>query len=86
MRHMARSTRIDLKRSATLCNSDGDTQEVIILDVSDGGFRMQLSDLLYEGERVTLHDGHDWMNAEVKWAFETEAGAAFAGLLEQGPL
>ena len=77
MRSVKRSTRIDLVRPAVLLNSDGATLEVTILDLSSGGFRVQVSDLLRVGELVTLQEGRHQMSAEIKWVLGNEAGGVF---------
>jgi hypothetical protein len=73
-----RPPRADLRRSATLINSDGVEIDVVILDVSRGGFRLEVSENLRIGEQVTLLAEHDdRFPAEVRWALGKEAGGVF---------
>jgi hypothetical protein len=73
-----RSPRIDLRRSAALINSDGVQVAIVILDVSSGGFRVEASDDLRVGERVTLLAEHgEQIPAEIRWALGKEAGGMF---------
>ena len=80
----ARSPRIDLRRSAGLINSDGIVIEVVILDVSRGGFRLEVSEELRIGERVTLQAEHgDRFPAEIRWTLGKEAGGVFLTSVDQ---
>jgi hypothetical protein len=72
-----RPRRIDLRQEAILVNSDGENIGITILDLSSGGFRMELSELLREGEEVTLRDRGRDMPAKVKWVLGDQAGAVF---------
>lgn len=82
-----RPPRIDLRRSAALINSDGVEIEVVILDVSRGGFRVELSEDLRLGERVTLRAEHgDRFPAEIRWTLGKEAGGVFLDPVDQAAL
>jgi hypothetical protein len=81
-----RPPRIDLRRPAALINSDGVESEVVILDVSRGGFRLEVSEDLRVGERVTLRAEHDRFPAEIRWALGKEAGGVFLTTVDQGGL
>jgi hypothetical protein len=73
-----RAPRVDLRRPATLISSDGARVEVIILDVSSGGFRLEVSEHLRIGERVTLRGEHgEEFPAQIRWALGEEAGGVF---------
>jgi hypothetical protein len=52
-----RAPRIDLRRPAVLINSDGVELDVTILDVSNGGFRLEVLESVRIGEMVTLRVG-----------------------------
>ena len=41
-----RAPRIDVRRPAVVINSDGVEAAVVLLDVSSGGFRLKISELL----------------------------------------
>jgi hypothetical protein len=61
-----------------LINSDGVETDVLILDISSGGFRLQLEDPVRIGEIVTLRVEHaQEFAAQIRWALGTEAGGAF---------
>jgi hypothetical protein len=81
-----RAPRIDLRRPAALINSDGVETDVVILDVSRGGFRLEVSEDLRIGERVTLRAEHDRFPAEIRWALGKEAGGVFLTAVEEGTL
>jgi hypothetical protein len=52
--------------------------EVIILDVSSGGFRLEVSEHLRIGEHVTLRVEHcEEFPAQIRWALGDEAGGVF---------
>ncbi len=73
-----RGPRIDLRRPAVLRNSDGPNSEIIVLDVSAGGFRIQFSDPVKVGEFLTVtFEGDDVVHAQVRWVLGNEAGASF---------
>jgi PilZ domain len=75
-----RSPRVDLRRPAVLIHSDGTETEVIVLDVSSGGFRLEFKEVPPVGASVRLRveRGHEFP-AEIRWAQGTEAGGVFLG-------
>jgi len=72
-----RAPRIDIRKPATVINSDGAAISVIILDVSGSGFRLELSENLRIGEFVTLRVDRDDVPAQIRWTLGNEAGGAF---------
>lgn len=76
--HAKRAPRIDVQRPAVLIDSDGRESGVLILDISSGGFRLQVEESLLIGEFVTLRveRGREFP-AQVRWALGTEAGGVF---------
>lgn len=73
-----RAPRVDLRRPAVLIDSDGSESDVIILDVSSGGFRLQVTESPRIGEFVTLRVEHrDEFPAQIRWALGEEAGGVF---------
>lgn len=73
-----RAPRVDLRRSAVLINSDGDAMAVIVLDVSSGGFRLQVPESPRIGEMVTLRvEREAEFPAQIRWALGNEAGGVF---------
>ena len=73
-----RAPRIDLRRPAVLINSDGVATDVLILDVSSGGFRLEVPDAPRIGEHVTLRvERCEDFPAQIRWALGNEAGGVF---------
>jgi hypothetical protein len=73
-----RAPRIDLRHSAVLINSDGIESEVTVLDVSSGGFRIEVQESPRIGEFVTLRVEHrEEFPAQIRWALGNEAGGVF---------
>ena len=73
-----RAPRIDLRRPAVLIDSDGREQQVTILDVSSGGFRLQVTEAPRIGEFVTLRvERGEEYPAQIRWALGSEAGGVF---------
>ena len=76
--HAKRAPRIDVQRPAVLVDSEGRESGVLILDVSSGGFRLQVEEDLRIGEFVSLRveRGHEFP-AQIRWALGNEAGGVF---------
>ena len=73
-----RAPRVDLRRPAVVIDSDGLESSVVILDISSGGFRLEVPATLRIGERVTLRvDQRDELPAQIRWALGNEAGGIF---------
>lgn len=73
-----RAPRIDLRRPAVLINSDGDAMSVTVLDISSGGFRLEVPESPRIGEMVTLRVGREAeLPAQIRWALGNEAGGVF---------
>ena len=73
-----RAPRIDLRRPAVLINSDGVASKVTVLDVSSGGFRLEVEESPRIGEHVTLRDERGGeIPAQIRWALGNEAGGVF---------
>jgi hypothetical protein len=82
-----RAPRIDLRRFAGLINSDGVETPVVILDVSRGGFRVEVAEDLRIGEHVTLRAEHgDRFPAEIRWTLGKEAGGVFLAAVDEATL
>jgi len=76
-----RAPRIDLRRPAVLINSDGVELDVTILDVSNGGFRLEVLESVHIGEMVTLRVERDEQYpAQIRWVLGSEAGGVFLAL------
>ena len=73
-----RAPRIDVRRPAVLINSDGAAADVTVLDVSSGGFKLEVSECPRIGEFVRLRVEHgDEFPAQIRWALGNEAGGVF---------
>lgn len=73
-----RAPRIDLRRPAVMIDSDGRESDVTILDVSSGGFRLEVSEAPRIGEFVILRVEHgEELPAQIRWALGSEAGGVF---------
>lgn len=73
-----RAPRVDLRRPAVLIDSDGRESDVIILDVSSGGFRLEVGESPRIGEFVTLRVEHrEEFPAQIRWALGEQAGGVF---------
>jgi hypothetical protein len=76
--HLTRPPRIDLRRPAILINSDGVEADVVILDISSGGFRFESEESLRIGEQVTLRaERGTEFQCQIMWVLGREAGGAF---------
>ncbi len=73
-----RAPRVELRRPAVVINSDGVSADVTVLDVSSGGFRLEVSDDTRIGEFVTLcAERGDRFPAQIRWVLGNEAGGVF---------
>ena len=73
-----RAPRIDLRRPAVLIDSQGVETVVTILDVSSGGFKLQIDEVPRIGDIVVLRvDGSDDIQAQIRWAIDGQAGGVF---------
>jgi hypothetical protein len=81
-----RAPRIDVRKPATVINSDGLEVEATILDISGSGFRLQLVDKLYIGEFVSLRVDDELIPAQIRWVLGDEAGGAFLGPVDTNTL
>ena len=73
-----RAPRIDLSKTAVLIDGEGTETEVVVTDISSGGFRLEVSAMPRIGEHVTLRtDGGQNFPAQIRWALNNEAGGVF---------
>jgi hypothetical protein len=73
-----RAPRVDLRRPAVLVDSEGGERCVTILDVSNGGFRLEVSESLRIGEFVTVRvERETGFAAQIRWVLGNEAGGVF---------
>ncbi|HJR83059.1 MAG TPA: PilZ domain-containing protein [Sphingomicrobium sp.] len=73
-----RAPRVNLRRPAIIIHEDGFEASVTILDVSSGGFRLEVTETPRIGEFVTLRiDRGEPVEAQIRWALGNEAGGVF---------
>ena len=76
--HIKRAPRVDTNIDAALTDSDGSRMEVVVLDISREGCRLETDGALKIGERIELHvPRYGTFPAQVRWAVGNEAGAVF---------
>ena len=81
-----RAPRVDVRKAATLINSDGLEVDATVLDVSGSGFRLQVLEKLYIGELVSLRVDDERVPARIKWVLGDEAGGTFVEPVDSGNL
>jgi len=73
-----RAPRVDLRRPAVLIDSDGIATDVVVLDVSASGFKLEVEESPGIGELVTLRMPKSAdIQAQIRWALGDQAGAVF---------
>ena len=73
-----RAPRVELRRKAVLIGSDGDEHEVVVVDISSAGFRLEVEETPRIGDLVTLRVEHGAeFPAQIRWALGNEAGGVF---------
>ena len=72
-----RAPRVDVRKPALLINSDGIEVDATVLDISGNGFRLQVFEKLYVGERVSLRVDDEFVPARIKWVLGDETGGIF---------
>lgn len=73
-----RAPRTGLRRPAVLIGSGGASMSVIILDISSGGFKIEITEPPRIGEFVTIRTaGEDEIPAQIRWVLGSEAGGVF---------
>ena len=79
-----RSTRVDVRSNGVLVDSDGVSIDVVVIDISKDGCRLETQDTLMIGEHVRLRVGRigDYP-AQVRWALGNVAGLEFTGPVEE---
>ena len=82
-----RAPRTDLSRPAVLIDSKGVATQVMVLDVSSAGFKLELSKLPRIGEVVTLRiEGSGDMKCQIRWAISDQAGGIFLDPIDYSDL
>ena len=77
-----RAPRVDVRKAATVINSDGEEISATVLDISGSGFRLHVSDTLNIGEFIQLRVDDALVPAQIRWVLGDEAGGAFLGAVE----
>jgi hypothetical protein len=61
-----------------LINSDGSEFDVVILDISSAGLRIEIEEIPRRGEHVVIRDDRGCEHpAQIRWALGSQAGATF---------
>ena len=81
-----REPRVDVRKSATVINSDGAEIPATILDISSNGFRIEVDDQLRIGEFVGIRVDGDRMEAQIRWVLGKEAGGTFLACVDSSTL
>jgi len=86
-RFSKRAHRVDVRRPAILINSDNLPLNVIILDISAAGFRVEVHESIRVGELVALRvDRQKDSPAKIRWVLGAEAGGEFLRSVDQSTL
>lgn len=73
-----RAPRVDTNLVGTVTGTDGETEEVIVLDISREGCRLRTISELVAGDRIAISvDHYGSYLADVRWAKGNDAGAIF---------
>ena len=79
-----RARRIILNKKAILVTSDGTQLDVVVTDISVGGFRLRADETFYDGENIVIGEPviirlqrRSDVKAEIVWAQGCEAGCVF---------
>jgi len=73
-----RAPRVDTRFSTRLTDSDGTVVDVVVVDISREGCRLQTDGALKIGEKVEIEvPRHGNFPAQIRWALGSEAGAVF---------
>lgn len=73
-----RAPRVGMRRDATLVHEDGAETAVTIVDISSGGFKLEVSEPPRIGTFVTLRvEKGQVFPAQIRWALGDEAGGVF---------
>ncbi len=76
--HIKRAPRIEGRHDALVVDAAGRQVNVVVTDISDGGFRMNTSETFSIGEYVALRVArYGDFPAQIRWALGNEAGGHF---------
>lgn len=79
-----RKHRVDVRHKGVLVDSEGVATDVVVLDISADGCRLETDGTPMIGEHVRLRVGRIGnYPAQVRWALGTEAGLEFTGPVEE---
>ena len=76
--HIKRPPRVDTRIDTFLTDSDGNRIEVVVIDISQAGCRLETPAMLRIGEKVQIEvPKYGTFPAQIRWALGNEAGAVF---------
>lgn len=73
-----RAPRVGIRLPAVMLHEDGRQAHVTMIDVSSGGFKLEVAEAPRIGEFVALRvDKSGVIDAQIRWAVGNEAGGVF---------
>ena len=72
-----RSPRFGIHQDSTLVRADGTELPVVIVNISQSGFRLEMSETPLIGEKVMLRGEVGDVPAQIRWALGDTAGGYF---------
>lgn len=78
-----RAPRIDGHHEAIVVDGQGRQYSVTVLDISNGGFRLQSQETFRIGEYIAIRvPRYGDFSAQIRWALGSEAGGVFLNPME----
>lgn len=82
-----RSPRVVIDQQALLIDGGGRELPVKVIELSAGGFRLDVGEMLAVGEKVAIRvDRYGEYKGEIRWATELQAGGIFLEPVEMSAL
>lgn len=78
-----RPPRFGIHHPSVLVRSDGSETPVVIVNISQSGFRMKIAETPLIGERVVLRSEVGDVPAQIRWALGDTAGGYFIRPLDE---
>lgn len=72
-----RPTRIDIRKTGVVIDSEARSVNAVILDVSQSGFRAEVDGDLMVGEIIRFLVDRDEFSAQIRWSLGGEVGGVF---------
>jgi len=78
-----RPPRFGIHQPSVLVRADGSEAPVVIVNISQSGFRLKIADTPLIGEKVVLRSEVGDVPAQIRWALGDTAGGYFIRPLEE---